>query len=355
MMGLPQINIMFYSRAVSAISRSALGIVALILRDETSTVVTGTTTLKSIEDLTASDWTPENYDYIEQALAGTPSKVVVLRIGTAAELTGELKKLGSIKFNYAAMPGATEEEASLLASWIKSKRTNDKKTFKAVIANQAADDKGILNPTTKRIWVGEKEYTPQQYTARFAGIFAGLPFTQSATYYVLPEVTAIEEHEDPDADINNGELILINDGENIKIGRAVNSLTTLTVREKADYKKVKIVEVMDMIVDDIRDTFAKEYIGKVINVYDNQVLFITAVNAYFKILMGDQILDPSYNNVSFIDVEAQRLAWESIGTDTTDYDDQQIREMSFGDDVFLGGQVKISDAMEDLTFDIFTM
>lgn len=355
MMGLPQINIMFYSRAVSAISRSALGIVALILRDETSTVVTGTTTLKSIEDLTASDWTPENYGYIEQALAGTPSKVVVLRIGTSAELTGELKKLGSIKFNYAAMPGATEDEANTLVSWIKSKRTNDKKTFKAVVSNVDADDKGIINFTTGGIVVGDTTYTAQQYTPRIAGILAGLPFTRSATYFILPEVDFIEEHEVPNADIDNGELILVNDGENIKIGRAVNSLTTLTVREKADYKKVKIVEVMDMIVDDIRDTFAKEYIGKVINVYDNQVLFITAVNAYFKILMGDQILDPTYDNVSFIDVEAQRLAWESIGTDTSGYDDQQIREMSFGDDVFLGGQVKISDAMEDLDFSIFTM
>ena len=355
MMGLPQINIMFYSRAVSAISRSALGIVALILRDETSTVVNGTTTLKSIEDLTASDWTAENYGYIEQALAGTPSKVVVLRIGTSAELTGELKKLGSIKFNYAAMPGATDEEAETLVSWIKSKRTNDKKTFKAVVSNVDADDKGIINFTTGGIVVGDTTYTAQQYTPRIAGIFAGLPFTRSATYFVLPEVDAIEESETPNEDIDNGQLILVNDGENIKIGRAVNSLTTLTVREKADYKKVKIVEVMDMIVDDIRDTFAKEYIGKVINVYDNQVLFITAVNAYFKILMGDQILDPTYDNVSFIDVEAQRLAWESIGTDTSGYDDQQIREMSFGDDVFLGGQVKISDAMEDLTFDIFTM
>lgn len=354
-MGLPEINITFHAKAVSAITRSAMGIVALILRDETSTAVNSVATLKSVEDLVSTDWTAENYDYIEQALAGTPSKVIILRIGSAAELTGELKKLGSIKFNYVAMPGAIAEEVSSLVSWIKSKRTNDKKTYKAVISNVDADDRGIINFTTGGIVVGDTTYTAQQYTPRIAGILAGLPFTRSATYFILPEVDSIEEHEDPNTDIDNGELILVNDGENIKIGRAVNSLTTLTVREKADYKKIKIVEVMDMIVDDIRDTYSKEYVGKVINVYDNQVLFITAVNAYFKILMGDQILDPSFDNVSFIDVTAQRLAWESEGKDTSEMDDQQVREMSFGSEVFLAGQVKISDAMEDLTFDILTV
>lgn len=354
-MGLPEINISFHAKAVSAIQRSAMGIVALVLRDATSAAVNSVTTLKSVEDLVLADWTLENADYIEQALAGTPSKVVVLRIGVEAILNDILKNLGSIKFNYLAMPDATAEEVATLTSWIKSKRTNDKKTYKAVLSNAVADDKGIINFTTGGIVVGDTTYTAQQYTPRIAGIFAGLPFTRSATYFILPEVKAITESETPNEDINNGELILVNDGENIKIGRAVNSLKTLTVREKADYKKVKIVEVMDMILDDIRDTYSKEYVGKIINVYDNQVLFITAVNAYFKILMADQILDPSFDNISFVDVAAQRLAWESIGTDTTELDDQKVRELSFGSEVFLAGQVKITDAMEDLTFDILTV
>lgn len=353
-MGLPEINITFHAKAVSAVQRSAMGIVALILRDKTSVVVNSVTTLKSVEDLKSTDWTTENYDYIDKTLLGTPSKVVVLRIDKETELADELKKLSGIKFNYVAIPDATGPEASTLSSWIKTKRTNDKKTFKAVISDVVADDKGIINFTTGGIKVGSKTYTAQQYTSRIAGILAGLPFTRSATYFILPEVDEIEEHEDPNGDIDKGELILVNDGENIKIGRAVNSLTTLTVKDKADYKKIKIVEVMDMITDDVRDTYNGEYVGKIINVYDNQVLFVIAVNAYFKILMGDQILDPSYENISFIDANAQRLAHESSGKDTTELDDQQIRELSFGSDVFLGGQVKITDAMEDLTFDILT-
>lgn len=356
-MGLPKINISFYAKAVSALQRSAMGIVALVLRDETLLVANSVVTIKSVEDLKETDWTPENYDYINKTLLGTPSKVIVLRIGEdelADPLNDNLATLGTLKFNYVAMPGATAAEVTSLASWIKSKRTNEKKTYKAVVANEKADDMGVINFTTTGIKVGDKSYTTQEYTARIAGILAGLPFTRSSTYYVLPEVTEITVHEDPDAAIDDGELILHNDGEKIKIGRGVNSLTTLTASQKADYKKIKVVEVMDMIKDDVRSTFDDEYVGKINNIYDNQVLFIIAVNAYFKELADDGILDPNYENVSFIDVNAQRLAWESVGTDTSTLDDAQIREMAFGDDIFLGGNVKIVDAAEDLDFNILT-
>ena len=353
-MGLPQIDIAFRSRSVTAIKRSAMGIVALILRDETNLAANSVVTIKSVEDLQTADWTPENLDYINKTLLGTPSKVVVLKIGEQAVLTDELKKLGSIKFNYAAMPEATEDEAETLVTWIKGKRLNDKKTYKLVVANQVADDEGVINFTTTGIKVGTKAYTTQEYTARLAGIFAGLPFTRSSTYFVLPEVTEIEESDTPNEDIDAGQLILINDGEKIKIGRGVNSLTTLTGEKNGAWQKIKILEVMDMITDDVRDTFDEHYVGKYINIYDNQILFIIAVNAYLKGLATQQILDPSYTNVSFIDADAQRLEWETVGTDTTDWTDQQVRETSFGSKVILGGQVKIADAMEDLRFNILS-
>ena len=354
-MGLPQINIEFYSKAVSAVQRSAMGIVALILRDETLLAANSIVTLKSVEDITTNEWTVDNADYLNKTFLGTPSKVIVVRAGEEELIADALKRLNSLKFNYLAMPDATSEEVTTIVSWTKSKRANDRKTVKAIVANSKADDKGIINFTTEGIVVGAKTYTAQQYTGRIAGILAGLPFTRSSTYYELAEVEAIVEHDTPNEDIDNGELILINDGEVHKIGRGVNSLTTLTANEKADYKKIKVVEVMDMIHDDIRDTFDKEYVGKIINIYDNQILFIVAVNAYFKTLAADNILDPNSTNKAEIDVASQRLAWEGIGTDTSAWSDEQVKANAFGSSVFLGGNVKIADAMEDLDFKIFVV
>ena len=58
-------------------------------------------------------------------------------------------------------------------------------------------------------------------------------------------------------------------------------------------------------------------------------MFITSVGAYFKGLAGAEILDPKAQNFAEVDVEAQRLAWESIGTDTTDWNDQKVKRNVF--------------------------
>lgn len=350
-MGLPTIDIVFKGKAVSAIKRSAMGIVSLILRDDTGAF--DTKEYKSVEDIVVTDWTADNVDYIKKTLLGTPSKVIVERIATdATDYNAVLSRLGSKKWNYLAIPGIKSTEVSDIVSWIKSKRDNDKKTFKAVLPNIDADHEGIINFTTEGIVTAEKTYSAAEYTCRIASILAGLPFTRSSTYFVLTEVEGITESTTPNEDIDAGRLILINDGEKIKIGRGVNSLVTTTISKTEDFKKIKVLEVMDMITDDVRDTFNNNYVGKIPNIYDSQVLFFTSVNAYFKGLATNEILDPSYDNRADVNVEAQRLAWESIGTDTSVWDDQKVKEMAFKSNVFAAGNIKPVDAMEDIDFQI---
>lgn len=355
-MGLPEINIEFVGRAVTAIKRSQLGIVALILKDDIQTA--DTVIYKSVEEVKILDWSAENLDYIQKTFEGKPSKVIIERLDLeAVDYNAALTRLNNKRFNYLAIPGIEAIDTTLIATWIKTKRDNDKKTFKVVLPNTEGDHEGIINFTATGIKVGEKEYTTAEYTARIAGILAGLPFTRSSTYFELNEIDSITEIEDPDKAVDDGELILINDGENIKIGRGVNSLTTTKVdsptsEKTEDFKSIRVVEVMDMIKDDIRTTFDTQYVGKVNNIYDNQVLFITSVNAYFTGLAADEILDPNAINTASINIEKQRAAWESVSVDTSDWDDQEVKETSFKRNVFLAGNVKIVDAMEDLDFDI---
>lgn len=350
-MGLPQINIEFLSRAVTAIARSSRGIVALVLKDDTPTAKSQE--IKSIDDLVATDWTAKNLAYIKQVLKGTPSKIIIEVVPTAtADYLEVLNRLSFKKFNYLTIPDITALQTSDVVTWIKEKR-KAKKTFKAVLPNVKADSEGIINFTTSGIKVGDETYTSAEYAPRIAGILAGLDFTRSSTYFVLDEVESIVEHTDPDGAIDAGELILINDGEKIKIGRGVNSLVTTTTTKTEDFKSIRIIEVVDMISDDVRSVFEDEYVGKVNNIYDNQVLFITALNAYFKELEGDEVLDKEADNLAEINVDAQRLAWEKIGTDTSTWEDQTVKETSFKRNVFLKGNVKIVDSMEDLDFNIF--
>lgn len=351
-MGLPEILINFKTQGATAVERSARGIVALILKDDTGTF--DTKIYKSVEEINAADWTDDNKDYIEKTFMGTPSKVIVERIATAdTDYSNGLARLKNKKWNYLAIPSIQDPQVSSIISWIKTERDTNRKTYKAVLPNAAADHEGIINFTTGDIKVNDKTYSASQYTGRIAGVLAGLPFTRSVTYYQLNEVESITESIDPDADIDSGKLILINDGTKIKIGRGVNSLTTTTTAKGEEFKKIKIVDAVDLVRDDIRDTFDGSYVGKITNSYDHKVLFLSAVNAYFEELERLEVLDNAYDNKAKIDVESQRTYLLSKGVDVDSLKHQEIKEYNTGSKVFASAKVKFLDAMEDLQMEIY--
>lgn len=350
-MGLPEILFTFSSLAVSAVQRSQRGIVALILKDGTGSGETKE--YKGVTEVKSTDWTSTNLQYIKDAFLGAPSKVIVERIPTTAtDYNDALTRLGSKRWNYLAIPGISDTDAPTVGSQIKTWRDVNRKTFKVILPNVAGDHEGIINFCTGDIKVGANTYSASQYTARIAGILAGLPLTRSSTYYVLPEVESITSSETPDVDIDAGKLILIHDGEKVKIARGVNSLTTTTPSKGIDFKKIKIIEGHDLVQEDITRTFNDQYAGKINNSYDNQVLLFTAINSYLKGLAGD-VLDPDADNTVGVDVEAQRLAWEGIGTDTSTWDDQKVKVTSFQSKVFMAGNLKFLDAVEDLQMKIY--
>ena len=349
-MGLPTIDINFNTLAVTAIKRSQRGIVALILRDDTQTDVV-LYEYKNVTNIENDDWTAENLQYLKDAFVGVPSKVIVVRGSTTdSNYNNELTVLQNKRWNWLAIPGIASVDVTDVASWIKAQRVN-KKTFKAILPNHPGDHESIVNFATGGIKVGENEYTAQQYIARIAGVLAGLSLERSSTYFEFPEISEIAEQLDPDTEIDNGKFILIKQEDKIKVGRGVNSLTTTTISKAKQFTKIKIVEGMDLIQEDISRTFNDHYVGKILNSYDNQVLFITAVNAYLRGLEGT-VLDRAHNNIVEVDVEAQRNAWEAIGTDTSEMTDQQVKEKSFESNVYLKGNFKFLDAMEDIVISI---
>ena len=95
------------------------------------------------------------------------------------------------------------------------------------------------------------------------------------------------------------------------------------------------------------------YVGKYKNYLDNQYLFISAINTYFRNLGTEEVLDPEFNNLAQIDVESQRNAWLGIGkTAAADWDEDTVKKMTFKSYVFLAGDIKVLDAVEDLKFAI---
>lgn len=354
-MGLPNINIAFKTQAISAIKRSQKGVVAIILKDAAAGAQ-GAHVMTNPSQIPAA-LSATNKAYIQQAFVGyvnAPRKVIAYVLpATAEDLSNALDYLATQTFDYVVgPPDCSATEATEIATWIATQRANDF-TPKAVLPKKAADSEAIVNFTTENIKVGSTEYTPAGYCARIAGLIAGTPMTISCTYAPLPEVTDVKRltKAEMDAAIDNGEFIIFHDGEKVKVGRGVNSLQTTTQDKGEIFKKIKIVEAIDMIKNDIKMTAQDSYIGKYANNYDNKCLLITAIKGYFTQLEQEGILQAGASSIG-IDMDAQEAYLQSIGVDTSKMTEQEIKEANTGDKVFLMASIKILDAIEDIDLEI---
>lgn len=368
--GMPQIIINFRTKGTTAIKRSARGIVAMILHNETKDEIHNYT-IRDVSDIPDTGLTDENVDLIKKCLLGTPLRILVYTLpntnvdSATKDQADVLKMLANIKWNWLCAPTATTQEQNDLASWIKTQRSNKHKTFKAVLSDQAADHEGVVNFCTNNIKVRTDTdslgnpvyttYTAVQYTARIAGILAGLALDRSATYFKLTEVESVEVYEDIDTLIDKGELLLIDeqDGDGVKIARACNSLTTFTTDKGEEFRKIKIIEGIDMVTDDIRDTFKKYYVGKVINDYNHKMLFISAILVYFSEIKGN-VLDADAPNTVDINTTWQSNYAKLHGDDPMAMSTMEIRQYNTGDTLALVGDIRFVDAMENLKID-FTL
>lgn len=362
-MGLPDIIIEFSKKAVTAIQMGTLGIVGIILKDAKNA---GAMVLRGVDDIPTGDsaFNEANTAYIERAFLGTPSKVIVYTLTEDAEDYKEaFKFFATQKVNYlVGAPDISADEATAMATWIAGIRKNTIRRPVAVLPNTEGDSRAVINfsvvnaTAEDKIMVEDTAFTEAEYCSRIAGLLAGLDLKVSATYKPLNEVTAIPNAEDEEVDeaVDAGKLTLYNDGDRIVIARGVNSLVTVTEVETEDLQKIKISAIQDLIETDIYSTINKSYIGNYSNSYDNKCLLITAIKGYLRGLEategGKGYLKADSSTVE-INVAKQKQYLESIGVDTSDMDEQAIKEANTGSKVFLKGTISILDAIEDV--DIF--
>lgn len=354
--GLPKIEIEFKKLAATAVQRSARGIVALIVKDDTNSDF-NVVEYKSQTEIETAKFTATNVKYIKDVLSGGASKVIVVRVAVAEDniVPTAVAALGSRKYNWIGHAEGAAADQTALVTYVKEQEAANLKNIKAVVFNATnPDTMSVVNFVNEKVTYQDgTEVTGEKYIARLLGLLAGLPMTQSATYMELSDLSYVVEPADVEGAINAGKLVLFNDEETVRIARAVNSLVTVGSGQSEDMKKIIIVETMHQIKEDIYRTFKSDYLGKYKNKYDNQVLLISAINGYFASLAADDILDPDFANTCYVDVEAQRNAWVSTGkAEAAEWDEAKVRINTFRSNVFLAGNVKILDAMEDFEFGI---
>ncbi len=346
-MGLPQIEIEFKTLSSTAIKRSERGIVAMILKDDTSEELRYT--YSSLDKVDDSKFTAESFDYISQAFKEDLSKLIIERITNENTIDKALTRLSTENFNYLCYPDGEQEDNAKIASFIKEQRKNNK-IFKAVLPNTQGDHEGIINYVSTCVDEKGKTYPPQKFTSRIAGILASLPFTLSSTYYELKDIIDVEITDNPNEIVDAGKLILIKDDGIVKIARGVNALTTITKDKNESFKKIRIVEIIDMIKNDICKTLKNEYIGKMSNTYDNKMNCISVINSYLKSLVDQELLGDGDNKVD-LNLESHKQVLRDKGVneeEISNMSDTELRKINTGSKLYIIGSITPVDSVEDI-------
>ena len=358
----PKFNVDFKELAVMAIQRQQRGAVIIILDDSTSDI--DNVTYKGLGDVDADDWTTANYKRIQLAFLGNPSKVIVVK--KESSFAGIQAKL-NLHNNYTlCYPEAVAADITAIKNYLQAQREANNYS-RAVVANATSPDADyIINfvssgNVTAKIADEAEEFTAGDWTARLAGALSGLAPSRSLTYYELPEVVEAPISTTPDADVAAGKLIILHQDGSYKFGRAVNSLVTLTDGVTEAFQKIRVLDIMDTIANDIVATFRLYYVGKYTNNFTNKNRFVGAINAYLKQLVRDELLDgtdekgqiDTTKNRTKISYEKNKAYLEAKGIDTSNMSYTEIIRANTGSKVLLDGVCSPADAMEDLDLGMY--
>ncbi|CUU47062.1 phage tail sheath C-terminal domain-containing protein [Clostridium beijerinckii] len=355
-MAMQKIMIMLKALAESGSSRSKRGIVCLILDDPKVTGLHTYTRLRNVKE----EYSADNKAIITRCFSDRGVKnLKVACFNSAAQTPETIEKaltiLNDVKFNYMACPTVSDNNDKLkIAQFIKDQRKNNNILVKAVLHDYAGDYEGLINFINNKINMsdGTTTYTGLEFTVDIACLAANCGLDSSLTNMVVDGVKSVDVvGDDLDTLVDEGKLFLFydNDLESVVLSKGVNSKVTIGADEKDSLKKIRVVDIFDMIRDDLKVTFKKSYQGKVNNSLSKKRLLVSAFNSYMRTMVKQGALNDGETSETWLDVEAQKDYLEDQkGYDCSNMKDEEILACDTDEKVFVKGRVYVVDAMEDL-------
>jgi hypothetical protein len=300
----PGLYINFKEAAIAQITGGARGTVAIPLKAYTGTAVAESFYTVENEADAVELFGIDNIQSIKFALQGGAKEVLVYTLPTIdgttvteAEAYVDARNAFEARpFNVFVFDGeisATEQDNTL--TWLQRNRT-EKKHFMFVAGGSAADDQdpSIGNARSTRLAddyvanliIGETingvDYASEAYAPYIAGLIAGTPINKSITYTQVPvdDVTKRLRNSEVVTALQAGSLVLINDGEKVKIEQGICTSGA----------KIRNVRAKQAVATDVEKTARDSYIGKIDNNEDGQAALISAIKAYLETLQTNNVL-----------------------------------------------------------------
>jgi len=209
--------------------------------------------------------------------------------GTGADYADFFEAIQVYDFNTMAIPVEDDATKALAAGFIRRMREEEGKKVQVVLGGyEGADFEGVINLANGVILDGQA-LTAEQATAWYAGAAAAAGVSASLTYTAYQGATDANprmSNADTIENLRKGNVVFTEKRGQAVVEQDINTLVSFDATKNQDFRKNRVLRVLDDIANNTKITFEDNYIGKVNNDTDGRELFKADRIAYFDALVG---------------------------------------------------------------------
>lgn len=268
-------------------------------------VVKDTQSALNIGALASNDWvTFSGFGDLTET-AGLPLSGGTDGTVTNADHTAFHALLELEDFNTVALPSDDAQLKAVYTAFVKRLREDEGKKVQAVLANYPlADYEGVISVKNGVVLSDGTTLTPTQAVAWVAGATAGANINQALTYTAYDDaVDAAPRYTNAqiNAALKSGEFLFTPSNGRAIVEQDINTLQSFTVDKGRQFRKNRVIRVLDGIANDLKRIFETFYLGKVDNNEDGRNLLKNETITYMNSLQGMNAIQEfdSQKDVSF--------------------------------------------------------
>lgn len=209
--------------------------------------------------------------------------------GTGADYADFFDAIQVYDFNTMAITAEDNSTKALAAGFIRRLREDEGKKVQVILGNyEGADYEGVINLANGVVLDGQT-LTPEQATAWYAGAAASAGVSASLTYTAYQGATDASPrltNADTIENLRKGNVVFTEKRGQAVVEQDINTLVSFDATKNQDFRKNRVLRVLDDIANNTKITFEDNYIGKVNNDVDGRELFKADRIAYLDGLVG---------------------------------------------------------------------
>jgi sulfur carrier protein ThiS len=233
-------------------------------------------------------------------LAGGENKAA-----TGEDYADFLKELELHEFNVLAMPVNDPAIKAVTKEFVRRLREEDGRKIQAVLPDyKEADYEGIISVKNGVYIKNNVHVSNIEATSYVAALTASAGYAASNTYAEYEGAINVDcRYSDREiiTAIQDGEIVFIKNGEKILVEQDINTLKTFIDGKKSDFRKNRVIRVLDGINNRIKTRWEEVYIGKTSNNEDGRNLFKKDVLKILETLESEGALE----NVTIDDIDVE--------------------------------------------------